>query len=711
MMHWKDRASRLIQLQNYYPLGNETQILISNENKKSNPIYGSSSSSSVTSTFTVDNNNKKKGCLSSPSQSLNKGSEQQEQHIRCCSSIDIYDDFHHDDTATSTNSSVSGEIPVAMSNQIKKNQSFDSIQLIAMLSNFSTSYNVVNISLVLPILKEFIISRNTNINMITSQQTSIVASSLLFGMMIGQIMGGALGDIPHVGKLNALRVVMIIQIIASIASSICIRVSSSSTSAEYVFIQLALWRLLLGIGAGGVYPLAAVLSVEHEQNSTMQTAQTKSITTRECHHEDEVYSRYSSHTEIDPQSPLSTTTNIAEKGLIDTKNKVNDEDNGDIDTVHRVVLTFSTQGAGFIAVPILSLCFLYLFPENLNLVWRLLLGVGCIPGSVMLIVASTRHKACDRNNANKNETSFDHSYLIPINDHNQLEKNPRNTRPIFRLFSYQQLNAYDEDSSDISESEYTHFLTTDHVIMSKSSSSNYSIRTFISKWWESIRHEENVISKLIGSAGVWFLFDVLFYGNTLFQPIVIQAIFGSSIHHDMSPIHLLQQTSIHTLLLTMMAVPGYIVASNVISSARTLNNNRNTKMMFQCDIARTPKYVMLQGFLMMTFLYLVIGTMWNILLSNKQSSYILIVMYGLTFFFSNYGPNTSTFILPSLIYSKRCRSSLNGVSAACGKLGAFIGAMFFDVIVQKYGNETAMIMCSAISFISFIITIIFVPNA
>jgi MFS transporter, PHS family, inorganic phosphate transporter len=582
----------------------------------------------------------------------------------------------HDDTIASTNSSISSELTISTCNLSKTQQSFDSIQLIAMISNFSTAYNVVNISLVLPILKEVILMRISNINTITSQETSIVASSLLFGMMIGQIIGGALGDIPQLGRLNALRIVMIIQIVASVASSLCIRISSSSTSAENIFIQLALWRLLLGIGAGGVYPLAAVLSVEQ---NIRQTSQKKGTTSAD---DEEIARRIG----INCQSASKNTHKNLDNGLIEAKSHHgdNNDDNDNTDSVHRVVLTFSAQGAGFLAVPILSLCLLYLFPENLNLVWRLLLCFGALPGIIMLFVASTRHRYSDTNATNLHPNSSGQT-LLPISEQYHLQNNTNNTKPIFRLFSFPQLTAYEDSSGEI-QSEYTYFRETDRLMVSNLSPSNYNFRTVTMTWWESIRHEENLISKLIGSAGVWFLFDVLFYGNTLFQPIVIQAIFGSRIHHDMNPTSVLQ---------SMIAVPGYIVSSCVISSAKTLETNRKGK---KYDIARSPKYVMLQGFLIMSILYLIIGTMWNVLVSSRQSSYILIVMYGLTFFFSNYGPNTSTFILPSLIYSKKCRSSLNGISAACGKLGAFIGAMFFDIIVQRYGNEAAMIMCSGISF-------------
>lgn len=40
---------------------------------------------------------------------------------------------------------------------------------------------------------------------------------------------------------------------------------------------------------------------------------------------------------------------------------------------------------------------------------------------------------------------------------------------------------------------------------------------------------------------------------------------------------------------------------------------------------------------------------------------------SLTFFFSNFGPNSTTFMLPSLTFPDQVRGSLNGISAASGK--------------------------------------------
>jgi hypothetical protein len=59
-------------------------------------------------------------------------------------------------------------------------------QITAMVSNFSTSYNVVRISIVLPILQD--------LHHGSSDDAAAGASSLFAGMILGQIVGGALDD-------------------------------------------------------------------------------------------------------------------------------------------------------------------------------------------------------------------------------------------------------------------------------------------------------------------------------------------------------------------------------------------------------------------------------------------------------------------------------------------------------------------------------------
>jgi PHS family inorganic phosphate transporter-like MFS transporter len=52
-------------------------------------------------------------------------------------------------------------------------------------------------------------------------------------------------------------------------------------------------------------------------------------------------------------------------------------------------------------------------------------------------------------------------------------------------------------------------------------------------------------------------------------------------------------------------------------------------------------------------------------------------VYCLANFFTNFGPNVTTFIIPGEIFPTRYRSTAHGIAAACGKLGAIVSQIIF----------------------------------
>jgi len=142
-------------------------------------------------------------------------------------------------------------------------------------------------------------------------------------------------------------------------------------------------------------------------------------------------------------------------------------------------------------------------------------------------------------------------------------------------------------------------------------------------------------------------------------------------------------------ILSLISLPGYFVSIAVIGS----------RVCFK--FIQTPRYIQLQGFVIMAILYSIIAVTWNVLTQHHS---LLVILYGSTFFFSNYGPNTTTFMLPSLTFSPECRSTLNGISAASGKAGALIGSIMFEPVARKYGDGTVMFLCAFTSIFGGIIT-------
>ncbi|CAN0886391.1 Low affinity inorganic phosphate transporter 1 [Linum grandiflorum] len=74
---------------------------------------------------------------------------------------------------------------------------------------------------------------------------------------------------------------------------------------------------------------------------------------------------------------------------------------------------------------------------------------------------------------------------------------------------------------------------------------------------------------------------------------------------------------------------------------------------------------------------------------HKDNRIGFVIMYSLTFFFANFGPNATTFIVPAEIFPARMRSTCHGISAASGKVGALVGAFGFLFLAQDKDKAKA----------------------
>lgn len=180
---------------------------------------------------------------------------------------------------------------------------------------------------------------------------------------------------------------------------------------------------------------------------------------------------------------------------------------------------------------------------------------------------------------------------------------------------------------------------------------------------------------LLGTAGAWFLLDVAFYGNSVSSLLIINAV-----HPHAS---LLAHTLITGFLFLAFAVPGYALAAKYVDK-----------------IGRKPLQYM--GFFMMAVMYALMG-----FLPNLQNTIpLFILLFGISFFFVNFGPNTTTFLIPSEIYPTTIRARAHGISAAVGKLGAFGGAFLVPFLLKKWGVFSTMDLMSLISICGMLVTII-----
>ena len=89
------------------------------------------------------------------------------------------------------------------------------------------------------------------------------------------------------------------------------------------------------------------------------------------------------------------------------------------------------------------------------------------------------------------------------------------------------------------------------------------------------------------------------------------------------------------------------------------------------------------------------------------------VLYGLAFFFANFGPNTTTFIVPAELFPARFRSTCHGISGAVGKVGAIIGSVGFlwashrkkeDGYPKGIGMKVSLIILGGVCLLGMVIT-------
>jgi len=91
-------------------------------------------------------------------------------------------------------------------------------------------------------------------------------------------------------------------------------------------------------------------------------------------------------------------------------------------------------------------------------------------------------------------------------------------------------------------------------------------------------------------------------------------------------------------------------------------------------------------------------------------STLAFLLYSLSFFFINFGPNTTTFVIPAEVYPTRFRTTGHGISAAGGKLGAAISTYLFPILLKAIGIKEILILLAIISAIGALLTFFLIPE-
>jgi MFS family permease len=180
---------------------------------------------------------------------------------------------------------------------------------------------------------------------------------------------------------------------------------------------------------------------------------------------------------------------------------------------------------------------------------------------------------------------------------------------------------------------------------------------------------------LVGTAGAWFLFDYAYYGNSISMPLVLKTV---------AP-HSTALTSIAWTLIVfaVAAVPGYILAFSKMDQIG-------------------HKKLQLIGFTFMGLAFAAIGIVPH--MTHMVVPFLLV--FGVSYFFAEFGPNTTTFVLASEVYPTSMRTTGHGFSAGFAKVGAFIGVFVFPLLTAALGLSGTLLITFAFAVVGALVTLL-----
>ncbi|KAJ1942056.1 hypothetical protein FBU59_003313 [Linderina macrospora] len=415
-------------------------------------------------------------------------------------------------------------------------------------------------------------------NTVPQKWDTLIKIAVQIGCLLGQLVLGRLGD--KIGRTTVYAASLMIAIFTTIASAF----SNNMVKGMNVFCVMFIWRVLLGFGIGGDYPITATIVSEY--------------------------------------------ADVHNRGKL-------------------MAAVFSFQGFGNVLAPIVAVIVLACFKssidsdvENLDYVWRLIIGLGCVPGVSTLywrltMKESTRFQQQSAENAAAREQ-----------ENMEQEK----------LLAKQQFAG--EAGGDEAAME-TAALEESAGHMGGKQRRIKTFGMYFSEW----RH----LKVLLGTSIAWFALDVAFYGINLNTAVVIDAIgFAGDMNKD-TPSRYLTRNCVGNIIINLLgSVPGYWVAVFTIEKLGRIK-------------------IQVLGFVMLTILYVILGFAYHQILDNSSGAFI--ALFAIAQFFQNFGPNVTAFVIPGEVFPTRFRSTAHGISAAAGKLGAIVAQGGFMQLKDNGGKN------------------------
>ncbi|KAK5084891.1 hypothetical protein LTR70_006420 [Exophiala xenobiotica] len=186
--------------------------------------------------------------------------------------------------------------------------------------------------------------------------------------------------------------------------------------------------------------------------------------------------------------------------------------------------------------------------------------------------------------------------------------------------------------------------------------------------------------RVLATAGAWFMNDVFFYGNKLFQSEFISVVTSNSTS--------IMPGWLYNLINVGVSLCGYYLASFLIDNKLYGRKNMQTV-----------------GF-MMDFILFVIPAFNLEYYTSAAHIKEFQTMYFLSSFFNQFGPNSVTFLTAAEVYPTAVRATAHGFSAAVGKLGALTAAVLYNYI----DTQTKFYVVPWFGLAGVVLSVVFLPD-
>lgn len=182
-----------------------------------------------------------------------------------------------------------------------------------------------------------------------------------------------------------------------------------------------------------------------------------------------------------------------------------------------------------------------------------------------------------------------------------------------------------------------------------------------------------MLSLVVGTAGTWFVFDYAYYGNTLSLPVILKGVDpGASV-----TVKLMWSLA----MFVVFAVPGYAAA-----------------ILWMDRVGHRKLQSLGFGILVLAFLGLAAVP------ALTASIGAFIAVFGVSYFFVEFGPNTTTFVLPSEVFPVYWRATGHGFAAGLGKLGAFAGVFLVPALEARLGLRPMLAIAAGAALFGLFLT-------